>query len=556
MTTNNGSPIVIRRRAVGTAGSVIGAAALVIAIVALLWTGEFASYVIVSLMVSAAGFILWAYMTPREFIGFFTGRSARFSTVATFSTLLLIGIVALVYLQLTRVALTFDATQASLYTLSSESERVLSRIARPIRILGFYSSRALPLRETDDQFFRLYETQTNGLITREYIDPDQQPAMAQRFGVTFDGQVFVGFLNADGSLDLSTVAYVPLGSAQERDMTRAIARLLIAGRLSVYFDVGLGERNPIDTTQEGLSSIVGGVAESGIVPQTLNLAEIAAQNGEIPADASAVIFTRPTRDLTPQEIQVVDRYLNRGGSLLLMPDVLFNETPFMVQNGEFNQYLWNTYGIGAFDAAVVEQNRERSQQTPLDVIAANIFTESPIASRLDPNVNPTLFSLARMVDVKLEDTPANIANGRLIFTTDQGYGETNLQALGDTNTYQYDEGADYPGPITTAAWSTNLSTEAKIVLIGDGDFVANGRILTADGQVAVQGNGILFTDALVWLTEFDSEIDFQPQMFNQTVPLIFISEGQFNGIAFITVIFMPVAVLLIGGAIWLRRSRR
>ena len=43
------------------------------------------------------------------------------------------------------------------------------------------------MRELDDEFFRLYETATNGLITRQYIDPDEQPALAQRYGVTEDG---------------------------------------------------------------------------------------------------------------------------------------------------------------------------------------------------------------------------------------------------------------------------------------------------------------------------------------------------------------------------------
>ncbi|MBL8131180.1 MAG: Gldg family protein [Anaerolineae bacterium] len=546
--------IVIRRRTLGMLGNILGVAGVVVGVIGLIWTGAPGNTVIATFAFGIGGILLWAVATPQEFTGFFSGRQVRFGTMAIVSTILLIGIVALVYLQLLRAAWTFDATQATRYTLSPETERVLSRLSSPMRIIGFYSSRALTTREIDDQFFRLYETATNGLISREYIDPDEQPAIARRYGVQYDGQVFLANVRDDGTVDLATLARVPRGDAQERDITEAIARQMIAGRLTIYFDIGLGERGPLDTTQEGISAVFAGVQESGINARTLDLAQIAAQGGDIPPDASAVLFVRPLRDLTESEIQTVARYLDAGGALLLLTDVLFSEQPFLSESGAFNQFLLENYGIGALDAVVVDPGL--SAQTPLDVISAYVFAESDIAARLDPAVSPTLFSVARAVDVKLSETPSNIATGRVIFTTDQAYGETNLTLLGETNTFQYDEGVDLPGPLTTVAWSTNVQTGAKLVLIGDGDFVANGRIVTTDGAVTVPGNGILFTDSVVWLTELSEEIDFQPQLYGQALPLIFVSQQQMDLIAFITIIFMPTAVLLIGIGVWMRRSRR
>lgn len=550
----SGAPIVIRRRTFGTIGSIMAAAGVIAGIVGLIWAGELTNYVAVAFLLAGVGLVLWAAMTPQEFSGFFTGRSVRFGTVAMFSTLLLIGIVSLVYLQLARAAITLDATEATLYTLSPETERVLSRVNRPIKIIGFYSSRSLTTRELDDQFFRLYETATRGLITRQYIDPDQQPALARRYGVQYDGQVFIAYADADGSVDLTTLARVPTENQQERDMTQAIARLLIAGQITVYFDVGLGERNSQDSTQEGISAIVAGVQESGIVAKTLDLADIASSGGDIPIDAGAVIFARPVRDLTAAEVSTIQRYLDRGGSLFLMADVLFNDDPFMKESGAFDQYLWNNYGIEALDAAVVDPGA--SAQTPLDIISANVFAESDIAARLDPASTPTLFSVARAVDVKLQDTPPYIATGRVIFTTNQAYGERDLKTLGETNTYHYDEGVDIPGPLSTVVYSTHLRTGAKIVLVGDGDFISNGRMLTSSGDVSIPGNGILFTDSLVWLTSMNEKIDFAPQMFFAGVPLIFVSLQQLNLITFATIISVPVIVLAVGIGIWVRRSRR
>ena len=364
-------PIIIRRGHIATLASYIGVAALIAAVIGLIWQGGVTPYIIAAFVLGLVGIVLWAVMTPTEFRAFITGRGMRFGTVTVFSTLMLIGIVALAFLFFQRGALTLDVTQGQRFTLSAETEGILRRLYRPIRITGFYTSDYLPTREIDDQFFRLYETASDGLVTRLYIDPDEQPALASRYGVEEDGQVFVSYLNDDGSVDFNTLARVPRTANQERDITQAILRLLISGSIRVYFNTGSGERDPLDSTQEGVSGINAGMQESGLVTLPLDLSDIAAANGDIPRDAGAVLFVRPLTDLTDAEIAVVDRYLARGGALFIMTDVLYNEDPFLKQDGAFNAYLWANYGIRALDAAVVE-SPDTSGETPLDIIAAYV----------------------------------------------------------------------------------------------------------------------------------------------------------------------------------------
>jgi hypothetical protein len=525
----------------------VGAAALLVGVIGLIWQGGITAYVAAALIVGILGIALWVIMTPREFVGVVTGRQARHGTTAFFSTLLLLGIVALIYILLQRSALTLDLTVAERFTLSPETESVLNRVSRPMRITGFYSSRALKTREVDDEFFRLYEADSNGMISRQYIDPDQQPAMAQRYGADTDGQVFLSYVNADGSTNLNSLARVPRSNTQERDMTQAISRLLISGSLTVYFDTGLGERDPNDTTQEGVSGISSGVRESGLVAYTVSIDELLQANQEIPRNAAAVLFIRPTSDLNDAQIGLIDRYLRRGGSLFLMTDVLFNDNPFMKQDGAFNNYLWQNYGLRALDAAVVDP--AASGQTALDVVSAYVFPQTDLGARLDPSSNPTVFHLARAIEVNLNNSPDNVVNGQVILSSEKSYGETNLKTLGETNTFKYDEGVDIPGPLTTVAWATNRATNAKVVVVGDSDFVSNGQVLSG-------GNAVLFTDSMGWLTGLSEKISFAPQMYGVGVPLMFVSQQTLNLIAFLTVIVLPGGVLAGGIGIWLRRVRR
>jgi len=538
--------IVITRTHISQWTSAIGGLGLLVGIIGFIWQGGLSPFVIGALVIGVAGIGLWALMTPDEFRSFISGRQVRYSTTAVFATLLLTGIVAMTYVVLGRAVLTLDMTEGQRFTLSEESLAVLDRVNRPIRITGFYSSQAIQLRELDDQFFRLYSAATNDLISREYIDPNERPAIAQQFNAANEGDVYISYLTADGKVDFNTVARVPRSGGQERDMSEAIARLLISGTLKVYFETSHGERDPLDGAQQGLSGIHNGVQESGLVTAELKLAELAATGGTMPTDASTIILARPTTDLSEAEIALIDGYLKEGGSLFIMADALFNEDAFLKEDGAFNQYLWQNWGIKALDAVVVDP--ASSGQTPLDVISAAIFPDNAIAARIDQESAPTLFSIARAVEVS-QTPPPNTPNGRVIMSSEQSYGETNFQALSETDTYQFDNGQDIPGPLTTIAYAYNSQTSAKILLVGDSDFATNGLILSG-------GNSLLFTDGLSWLTGFGERINFAPQAYSTGLPFVFVSGQQLDLIAFITVILMPGIVLVAGLAVWMRRARQ
>lgn len=544
-------PVIITRSQIGLWASFIGGASLLIGIIGLIWQGGLTSFIMVTLAIGAAAIGLWALMAPQEFIGFISGRKILYGTSAVFSTLLLIGIVALAFVILQRAVLTLDMTADQRFSLSQTTMDVLGRVDRDIQITGFYSSEGLLLREVDDQFFRLYEVASNGRIRRRYINPDEEPGIAanfaQRFGGLSDGDLFISYLDTNRNVDMNTAARVPRGSRQERDITEAIARLLVSGSIKVYFEFSHGELDPLDASQQGISGLNAGVEESGLLTAPLNLGELAASGGRIPDDASAVMMARPITDLSNEEIAVIDEYLQRGGGLFIMADALLNENAFLRQDSPFNQYLWENYGIRALDMIVVDPGA--SQRTEVDIIGAAVATGTDLGVRLDPATAPTLFRIARAIDVQRDNPPTN--NGWIVASSPQSYGEINLRGVMETNTWGFDSSQDVPGPHNIAAWSWDQDTDARIILVGDSDFVTNGYVC----ETCPIGNAILFTDALSWLTRFDEQIRFSPQIYS-TGPLIFISTQTLDLIAFLTVIVMPGLVLFTGSFVWWRRNRR
>lgn len=542
----NNDPIIITRQQVGRWASYIGGTALLLGVLGWLWNGGISPLVAGLLIGGGIGIALWASFIPAEFVAFITGRSVRFGTSAVFSTLLLIGIVVLTYIFVARATLTLDMTQGRRFSLSPVTLDVLSNVTRPMRLIAFYNAGGIAMREVDDQFFRLYEVATNGRITRQYVDPDIEPALAQRFGAFSNGATFLAYLTSEGEIDFATLARVPRqeGGAQEREITQAISRMLLAGTFTVYFEVGHGGPDPLDTSQQGLSGIHAGMQESGLITGALDLRVLAANNQDVPDDASAIIIAGPTIPFSQPVIAVLDRYLARGGRLFIMADAQFSDDPFLAEDSAFNQYLWERFGMRALDAVVVDP--AASMQTPLDIIGAAAYTGTSLTARLDPAEAPTLFRLARALEVN-PDPP--VSNGRVFDSSPISYGETNLRLLGETNTYQFDAGQDIQGPLTLVAWAWDETTGARILLTGDSDFVRNGFVSSA------LGNAVLLTDGVAWLTGLQERVTFPPRAFPD-VPLLFIDGQTLDLIAFFTVIVMPVMTLILGFGIWMRRVRR
>ncbi len=468
------------------------------------------------------------------------------------STLLLIGIVSVTYVMVQRAALVADITIDNRFTLNARTLEVLGRVqlsTRPVRITGFYRPDQLLERELDDQYYQLYESATNGFITREYINPLAEPARAAPFenALAQGIRVFVSFINPDGTIDLRTTTPVNRSEHQEQDMTEALARLLVSGNFIVYFERSLETLDPLDDSQNGMSLLNGYLQTNGFVTRSLELFTLAQRGEDIPRDASVVIIARPRRQPSEAEIAVLDRYLARGGRLFIAADFYPIAANFMAEGSAFNDYMWRTFGLRMYDAIVVDM--QSSAQSPLDIVSAVVFSDHPAASSLNQENRPetaTLFRIARPILVS-QNPP--VPNGSIIMTSELSWGETDTERVISRNEYSADEGRDIRPPLTTAAWARNNETDTRVLLVGDGDFLMNGQVFNP------LGNTLFFLDSLGWLTGYTEVVQFAPRSF-VTTPLIFVSVQQLDAIAVGTVIVMPALLLGLGGAVYLRRRWR
>src|SRR5690606_12223980 len=82
------------------------------------------------------------------------------------------------------------------------------------------------------------------------------------------------------------------------------------------FVQGHGEKDFASSTRTGYSSVADALGKDNYDVEALVLP----QHQEVPADASVVVIAGPTADYLQPEVDMLSRYLNRGGHLLALLD--------------------------------------------------------------------------------------------------------------------------------------------------------------------------------------------------------------------------------------------
>src|SRR5512139_830775 len=120
--------------------------------------------------------LLYMLSQWREIGRSFSGRQARFGTLATASVLVVLAILAAINYLGSRHNKRWDLTAAKQFTLSDQTKKVLQGLKKPVHVRVFDRSDNFErFRERLDE----YQYQSKQ-VTVEYIDVERKPALANQ----------------------------------------------------------------------------------------------------------------------------------------------------------------------------------------------------------------------------------------------------------------------------------------------------------------------------------------------------------------------------------------
>ena len=479
------------------------------------------------LIATLVGLALFVYLEPERVRRWLTGREARYGSNALILSVAFVGIlVALNYLA-SLYPQQWDLTEDQRNTLAPEIQDVLQALDEPVTAYAFYSANINRdyARETLDKFVRA----SDGKFTYKFVDPIANPGLAQQYGVTRDGTVVL----------VMGERHEQVLFLSDEELANALARLMRPEERVVVFVTGHGEGDLDTVGERGYSLLKEELTNRNFTVRAWSLPA----EGSLPDDADVVVFAGPVEPLTEEERQAVETYLEEGGSVIF----LFNTSVegAAEPDAELAAYLETAWFIRVNDDVVVDTS---SPQQPL--IAVGIpTTQHPVTQNLAGLV--ALFPVARSVQA-LDGGPATLLVQELVHTTDRAWAETDLAAFTASTPegaqVAYDEGQDRPGPVPLVVVAHNTLTDARVMVVGDADFVRNG-------SYQAYGNGLLMLDAIDWAAGQEDLITIAPKTGAERYLKPIAGYG-LNALALTSICLLPGAVLLAGGVVWFRRRMR
>lgn len=513
---------------------------------------------------SAISLVIWGLMAPDQAKAVLMGRTSRFGGTALIVTLIfllaLIGVYSVVKGQQWRA----DLTQKNEFTLPATARAEIAKLAadptKPaVKLLAFYGIGQAGRRDRDTVLFDDYVSASAGKITYEFIDPDRNPLLLEKYkdadtGVApAPGEVIVGKVDAAGEIELASAEIVSF--VTQRDLTNALLRVSTSGDFRAYFlSVSDGLRIG-DTAENGLSTFNKTLQDRlKWTTREVTLFDLTNPTSDVRltgsgADGVVLVIPGGTRPLPDEQLKAITDYLDGGGDLVIFAGLSLEGTPLAAAEN-LSAYLYENFGLRVNNDLVLDETN--AFQSPLIPVVSDFSRESLITQVLQAG-GLMLFEAVHSIEIS-DTLPANVRVVPLARTASTSYSKSDLAAVASGDLKKADN--DPAGPFVVAASAENTQTGARVVIFGSEGTAANRfeAFIAANIQNL---NVALFS--LVWATNYDAFFTNIPQIDTQFGPSdtpLAATDSEMRNFNLLTIVILPVVILGIGLGVWWNNRER
>lgn len=491
----------------------------------------------ICLLLALVSLAIFARLRFADFMNFFISRQARYGANVALSIVGVIGILVFINaIVVQRFDKKADLTKLQLYTLSEQTRTVLKDLKKNVQVIAFFSDDTSQSAARAKDMLELYQRETQ-FLTISFKNPYIDLQLRDKYQLRYDGTIIFD----------SEDRYEQVTSVEEQKFTSAILKLIRDETKKVYFLVGHKEHEITDLTNEGYSEVRTELENQNYAAFSLSLLT----EPDIPADCELLVIAGPKTPLTPNEINIVTKYLKRSGKLFLMLD------PSVISAEDVNRGLvglMKGWGIAIGNDLVIDEAQFIPLFGPRAPVPGFELHEITRAMR-----DPVAFPVTRSV-TPIADRASNLSVKSLARTvggTDDSWGEKQRGPDGTfSGTFTYTPGADTPPPVSVAvavAQKTEPNSDestsgspTRIVVFGDSDFAMNAAFREA--------NRDLFLSTVNWLTLEEDLIAIRPiDLQGQTLRQMRVHDIRLVQIT--SVFLIPSIVFIAGLIVWWQRRK-
>lgn len=501
----------------------IGLLLLFFGVASLLLTGQLGPYPVLHL-VGGVGLLGWFLVASfRDLGALLSARSTKYgANMVVYSALFLLLLAALNWLGV-RYNQRLDLSEQGVFSLSPQSRSVVDDLDQEVTLQAFLEGGHEPTIETLLSSFGAASPK----VKVQLIDPDAQPDLAQKYGVRTYGTVRVAY-----GEQATTVS-----QPSEESVTNAIIKVTSAKVRTVYFLQGQGEPNIEDESgPRGYGQLKQDLTNESYVVKPLLLL----QEWVVPTDADIVVVAGPEKRLQEQEVGALRDYLGRGGkTVFLLPPSTGDEFAGLLED----------YGVQLGKDVVVDEVLRlfEGPQLGMNPIVTT-YGAHPITEAFTER---TIFPVTRSV-APVENAPLGLTVTSIAKTSQTSWAETDLEMLFGKGEASLQAETDVEGPV-----SIGVAVTADLGALGRGEGEARLVVYGTAGFAENKYMNMLFNRDLVlntfgWLAGQEELLSIRPRSVRMS--RVEFSEEQATAIFYLSVLVLPEILLVIGLAVWWRRS--
>lgn len=432
--------------------------------------------------------------------------------------LVLIFLIAINFISVRKYK-TWDFSSAQVNTLSEQSKTLLKNLSEELKVYYFYKEGERGVEENKRAFIELlkkYQDQSS-LVRLDFIEVNRNPELTKKFEVNKgSGLVFLEYKNKRTRLD----------RIEEQEVSSGLMKVMQEKNKVIYMLVGHGEFDLASNETSGAEQMARLL--QGINYEIKPLSMLTAP--KVPDDADLLMIVGAEQPFLPKEIQMLEEYMTRGGSLLVALD--------SQKNHQLDGFLTKA-GLKLNNDLVI-QGIPTSQGVEVvpGPTPVNVFSSTQVITKP--------FSPRDMVIMRLP-TSLQASKSNPEITVDEFLkAQVNAFAFKD---YQFKNLAGQApftlGVLSKGKWPGSQSgKEFQIVLFGDADFLGNQMIYQ-------YVNRDLLFNSVASLVRDETVISISPKEIGITKMLL--SDEQF--MALILGFVLPLLAIFIttSATIWYRR---
>jgi len=422
----------------------------------------------------------------------------------------------------TRYSAETDITKNSSNSLSQASLKLLDSLPDKIQLTA-YIKKDPSLRNQIAQLVARYKRHKADLALT-FIDPDSQPEKTRELNIDATGIIIVEYQGRSEKLNF----------IDESSLTNALLQLANAEERWVTFLTGHGERTPDGIANSDLGQFGKELDRRKIKAQSINLATMP----DIPGNSALLVLTAPSVPLLAGELELVKRYVQQGGNLLLLTD----------PGNHYLDALQQLLGLRQLPGTLVDSKSKLYGINDPSFVLASDYPPHPITQSLQ---TITVYPVAAALEISDETDfkPAELLESAQQSWTETGpiAGKIVFDADGDEKQGPLAFAYALARPSTGSGQSQDKIVEQRIIVVGDGDFLSNAYI----GNV---GNLDMGLRMINWLIHDDRFIDIPAKI--ATDKSLQLSQISVAVIGFGFLIVIPLVLMGAGFYIWRKRKQR